>query len=136
MSSLLRQLVSLLVVTIVAATLATSATKAAMALDCELALLGAGADSQAEMGSGPEADRVDQAALADTTDAHGEHDVKGGALDAGASHCDANAGPSSAVPALAAVVPFVDMGQALVVLHVDSLVELTVPEGLRRPPRA
>lgn len=133
---LLRQLVALFVVTIVAAGLAISMTTAAMALDCEIAALRAVPDSAIDGVFAADSDRFDQPALTDTSaHAHQEHDSDGGSLDAGASHCEAHACPSSAIPAFHALMPSADVGQSLTVIRAGSLVELTVPEGLRRPPR-
>ena len=66
---------------------------------------------------------------------HEGHGEDNASRDAHASHCKAHACPSTAIPAFNDVMPATAVGQTLVVIQPGSLVELTVPEGLRRPPR-
>lgn len=140
MSSLLRQLVTLLVVTIVSAGFAISTSKAAMALECEITSTSAVSDTFANQSAALNQDHPghdDTATDAESTahqhDGHGEDDDA--SKDAHASHCKAHACPSTAIPAFNDVIPATDVGRNLAVIQSESLVELTVPEGLRRPPR-
>ena len=140
MSSLLRQLVTLLVVTIVSAGFAISTSKAAMALECEVTSESAVYDISANRSAALNQDHpghdeipTDTESTAHQHDGHGEDDDA--SKDAHASHCKAHACPSTAIPAFNDVMPATAVGQTLAVIQPDSLVELTVPEGLRRPPR-
>jgi hypothetical protein len=140
MSSLLRQLVTVLVVTIVSAGLAISSAKAAMALECEITSASAVSDTFANQSAALNQDNPGHDEIASDAesaphqhDGHGEDD--NASKDAHASHCKAHACPSTAIPAFNDVMPATAVGQTLAVIQPDSLVELTVPEGLRRPPR-
>ena len=128
MSSLLRQLLAVLVVTIVSAGLVVSATKAAMALDCETTLL--------QTVSGDPDHSGHPAVAAELAPGHGAHGqpAQGGG-DAEPLDCQIHACPSTSIAAGAAVMPSAEVGRSLRVTRAGSLVEPTVPEGLRRPPR-
>lgn len=133
MSSLLRQLVAVLVVMIITAGLGISTAKAAMALECELTL--ATSVSEAPTLASHAEHSHDHGGTGSPVAGH-QHDGQDTASgDADASHCKAHACPSTAMPAFNAVMPAADVGQTLAVISSGSLVELTVPEGLRRPPR-
>ncbi|MFC3169482.1 hypothetical protein [Paracoccus fontiphilus] len=140
MSSLLRQLVTVLVVTIVSASFAISSAKAAMALECEITSVRAVSDTVSNQLAALNQDNPGHDDIAAETESaahqhqgHAEdHDAS---KDAHASHCKAHACPSTALPPFNNVMPATDVGQTLAVIQPESLVELTIPEGLRRPPR-
>lgn len=136
MPSLLRQIVALLVVTIVSAGLMMSSAKAAMAVECEITSASTTSDTPADQSfpshqGHPGHDKIATDAES-TAHPHEGHDES---RDAHASHCKAHACPSTAIPAFSDVLPVVAAAQSLTVIQPESLVELTVPEGLRRPPR-
>lgn len=139
MSSLLRQLVTLLVVTIVSAGFAISTSKAAMALECEVTSESAVYDISANRSAALNQDHPGHDEIATDAESvphqHEGHGEDNASRDAHASHCKSHACPSTALPAFNDVIPATDIGRTLAVIQSGSLVELTIPEGLRRPPR-
>lgn len=139
MSSLLRQLVTVLVVTIVSAGLAISSAKAAMALECEITSASAVSDTFANQSAALNQDNPGHDEIATDAESvphqHEGHGEDNASRDAHASHCKSHACPSTALPAFNEVMPATDVGRTLAVIQSGSLVELTIPEGLRRPPR-
>lgn len=134
MSILLRQFLAVLVVTIVSTSLAISAGQAAMAFECDITLAGTGSDMH-PAASSQSASGHEHPAAAANGDGHRYEEHGDAPGDPDATHCKAHACPSNALPAFQDIMPAVAAGQALGVIRTDSLVELTAPEGLRRPPR-
>lgn len=139
MSSLLRQLLAVLVVTIVSTGLVVSATKAAMALDCEMTSIQAVSDVHGKQAASENQDYSGHlVGVSDPASGHMAHsDLAQDRNDtaADAVHCKTHACPSTAIVAFDTVMPSVEIGRNLRVMRAGSLVEPTVPEGLRRPPR-
>ena len=133
MNQLLRQLATFLVVAFVTMGVTASGGSASEALECQLSEASAEAT---EVRATPSAHKSSDHALLEA-DIVEDHLHGGGAEpDSHASHCKAHAGPSTMHLGFNELVQAVSASQVLVVTHRESLVELTVPEGLRRPPRA
>lgn len=133
MNQLLRQLATFLIVAFVTMGVTASGGSASEALECQLSEASAEATDV----------RATPSAHKSSDHAHPEADIvedrlhDGGAEpDFHASHCKAPAGPSITNLGFKELVQAVSASQVIVVNHIESLVALSVPEGLHRPPRA
>ena len=135
MIHMFRQLAMILVVTLVSMGVAASAGNAAMDLQCDMLQTqasGPAAGDHADHLSGNTSKHSFQTAVFVEDHVHGEDTSSEGHK----AHCKAHACPVSAVLDFSDVTqPFI-ISRTLDVAFAAPLMELTVSEGLRRPPRA
>ncbi|MGZ3218334.1 hypothetical protein [Paracoccus sp. T5] len=134
MIHVLRQLAMLFVVTLVTMGITVAAGNASMDLKCEMMLTAASAqgfDSHAEHSAHEGSDHASPRTVLVEDHVHDEDTSSEGH----GSHCKAHACPATAFLASSDVVQAFLISQTLDAVSTAPLVELTVCEGLRRPPR-
>lgn len=131
MVHVLRQIAVIFLVTLVTMSVTVSSGNAAMKLECDMMLSAASVsdgDHVAKVGS-DHASMTPAPAKGDAHEGDPQSDAKG-------DHCDAQACPATAYLASSATAPAFLIGQRIDVIRAAALVDLMIPEGLRRPPRA
>ena len=135
MIHVLRQLAMLFVVTLVMMGITMSAGNASMDLKCDMmltAVSGEASDGHGEHAGAGSSDHAHESASLIEDPAHDEDTSS----DAQKSHCKAHVCPATAFLTSIEVAQAFLISQTLDAVCAAPLVELTVLEGLRRPPRA
>ena len=135
MIHVLRQLAMLFVVTLVTIGITVSAGNASMDLKCDMMLTAASVeapDGHGEHSSAGGSEHVHGQAPLVQDHVHDENTSSEGH----GSHCKAHACPATAFLTSSEVSQAFLLSQTLDAVRTAPLVELTVSEGLRRPPRA
>ncbi|KIX16394.1 hypothetical protein [Paracoccus sp. 228] len=134
MIHMLRQLTMLFVVTLVTMGITVSAGNASMDLKCEMMLTAASVeapDGHGQHSGAGGSDHVHEQAVLVQDHVHDEDTSSEGH----GSHCKAHACPATAFLTSSEVAQAFLLSKTLDAVRTAPLVELTVSEGLRRPPR-
>ena len=135
MIHVLRQLAMIFVVTLVSMGVTASAGNASMDLKCDMMLTAAAADSSDDHGQHFAGDSSDQSHLSVVIVEDHVHNEDTSSEGHG-SHCKAHACPVTALLSSSDMAQAFLISQTIDAVRTAPLVELTVSEGLRRPPRA
>ena len=135
MIHVLRQLAMIFIVTLVSMGVTASAGNASMDLKCDMMLTAASADGWGDHTkhlTGDSSDHSFQNTVVVEDHVHDEDTSSEGH----GSHCKAHACPVTAFLSSSDVAEAFFISQTIDAIRTAPLVELTVSEGLRRPPRA
>ncbi len=135
MIHVLRQLAMIFIVTLVSMGVTSSAGNASMDLKCDMMLTAAAVDSSNDQAEHLTGDSSAQSRLSTVIVEDHVHDEDTSSEGHG-SHCKAHACPATAFLASSDMAQAFLISQTIEAIRTAPLVELTVSEGLRRPPRA